>query len=154
MDLSLPFVGLNINGEDICLVDSATTHIILKNKKYFTNLKIIEATITTISGNIKIIEGSGRASILLPRWTKLTINDVLLSTKSKRNLLSFKDIRQNGYHVETMNENNIEYLYIASNVSGKKCVLEKLLAFSFGLYYTNISTIEVHDTMNQKFINS
>ena len=78
MDLSLPFIGLNINGEDICLVDSATTHTILKNKKYFTNLKIMEATVTTISGNVKIIEGSERASTLLARGTKLTINDSLL----------------------------------------------------------------------------
>ncbi|GAV75933.1 hypothetical protein CFOL_v3_19409 [Cephalotus follicularis] len=35
----------------------------------------------------------------------MRITDALYSTKSRRNLLSFKDIRRNGYHIETTNEN-------------------------------------------------
>ena len=46
----------------------------------------------TISGSEKLIEGSGRANILLPGGTKIHIDDALYSTKSQRNLLSFKDI--------------------------------------------------------------
>ena len=34
---------------------------------------------------------------------------------------------------------------------GKKNILEKLPVFSSGLYYTNISTIEAHAIVNQKF---
>ena len=46
----------------------------------------------TISGSAKLTEGSGRANILLPGGTKIHIDDALYSTKSQRNLLSFKDI--------------------------------------------------------------
>ena len=105
----------------------------------------------TISGSAKLIEGSGRANILLPGGTKIHIDDALYSTKSQRNLLSFKDIRRNGYHIETTNEDNTEYLYITNVVSGKKNILEKLPLFSSGLYYRNISTIEAHAIVNQKF---
>ena len=46
--------------------------------------------------------------------------------KSKRNLLNFKDIYRNGYHIETMNEDNVEYIYITSVISGQKLIMEKL----------------------------
>ena len=48
---------------------------------------------------------------MLPNETRFHINDVLYSRKSKRNL-SLKDILKNEYHVETMNEGNVEYFYI------------------------------------------
>ena len=78
----------------------------------------------TISGSAKLIEGSGRANILLPGGTKIHIYDALYSTKSQRNLLSFKDIRRNRYHIETTNEDNTEYLYITNVVSSKKIYLK------------------------------
>ena len=59
-----------VYNEDICLVDSATTHTILKNKKYFCHLVMQDANVSTISGSANIIEGSGSASILLPGGTK------------------------------------------------------------------------------------
>ncbi|KAK8264478.1 hypothetical protein V6Z11_D12G110700 [Gossypium hirsutum] len=106
------------------------------------------AHVNTISGSSKLIEGSGRAIILLPKGTKFDIDDVLYSIKSQMNLLSFKDIRLNGYHIETMNKKNIEYLYITNVECGKKYVLKRLPAFSSGLYYTHISVIESHATTN------
>ncbi|KAG4192625.1 hypothetical protein ERO13_A07G173700v2 [Gossypium hirsutum] len=110
------------------------------------------AHVNTISGSSKLIEGSGRAIILLPKGTKFIIDDVLYSTKSQRNLLSFKDISLNGYHIETMNEKNVEYLYITNVECGKKYILERLPAFSSGLYYAHISAIESYVTTNQKFV--
>ena len=89
-------------GEDFCLADSATTHTILKDKKYFQQLSLSKAYVNTISGSSNLIEGFGRANIMLPRETKLYIDDTLYSSKSRRNLLSFKDIRHNGYHIETV----------------------------------------------------
>ncbi|KAG4159554.1 hypothetical protein ERO13_D02G181150v2, partial [Gossypium hirsutum] len=109
---------------------------------------ISDAHINTISGSSKLIKGSERAILLLSKGTKFVINDALFSIKSQRNLLSFKDIRINRYHIETMNEKNIEYLYITNVEYGKKYVLERLLAFSSGLYYTHISAIEAHVTTN------
>ncbi|KAB2057386.1 hypothetical protein ERO13_A11G154025v2 [Gossypium hirsutum] len=110
------------------------------------------AHVNTISGSSKLIEGSRKAIKLLPKGTKFIIDDALYSTKSQRNLLSFKDILLNGYHIETMNEKNVEYLYITNVDCGKKYVLERLPAFSSGLYYTHISAIESHVTTNQKCI--
>ena len=66
-------------------------------------------------------------------------------------LLSFKDIRRNGYHIKTMNEGNAKCLYITYIVFGKKFIIEKLSAFSFGLYHTIIKHIEPYVIMNQKF---
>ena len=74
----------------------------------------------------------------------------LYSSKSSRNLLSFKDIRYNGYHIETNNEGSEGFLYITSIVSGQKLILEKLPIFSSGLYYTTMRTIETNVTIHQK----
>ena len=40
-----------------------------------------------------------------------------------------------------MNKGSKECLYITSTVSGKKHIMEKLLAFSFGLYHTNMKPL-------------
>jgi GAG-pre-integrase domain len=135
---------------DECLVDSGTTNTILKNKKYFSQLSPADIHANIISGISNLIEGSGRAYILLPEGTKLIINYALYSSKSRRNLLSFKDIRRNGYHIKTMTENNIEYLQITTIKYGQKIILEKMEALSSGLYCTNISSIESNMVSNQK----
>ncbi|TYI68508.1 hypothetical protein E1A91_D08G093400v1, partial [Gossypium mustelinum] len=103
---------------------------------------------SNILGSTKIIEGSERANILLPRGTTFQINDGLYSTKSQRNFLSFKDIRHNGYHTETISEGNDEYLQITSIIQRNKIILEKLSILSSCLYYMRISTIEAHAIKN------
>jgi hypothetical protein len=108
----------NMMGEDFCLADSTTTHTILKDKKYFQQLSLSKAYVNTISGSSNLIEGFGRANIMLLKGTKLYIDDALYSSKSRRNLLNFKDIHHNGYHIETNNKGNEEYLYITSIVLG------------------------------------
>jgi len=140
-------------GEDLCIADSCTTHTILRNKKYFQLLITNKSSVNTILGSSNLIEGSGRANIILPKRTKFCIDDALYSSKSRRNLISFKDIRLNGYHVETTNEGNGEYLYITSIILGQKLILKKPSAFSSGLYYTTIRTIESHVVMHQKCYN-
>ncbi|KAL4038648.1 hypothetical protein IC575_002271 [Cucumis melo] len=153
MDISHILVDSKMNNEDLCLADSATTHTIHKSKKYFSTLTMLEANVNTISGSTSLIEGFGRVNLILPKGIKFTISNALFSSKSKRNLLNFKDIRQNGYHVEINNKNNIEYLYITFIVSHEKRILETLHAFSSGLYYTHIRVIETYATMNPKFMN-
>ena len=90
--------------------DCATTHTILRDKRYFLELTLIKANVSTIYGTTNLVEGFRRANITLPNGTRFHINDALYSRKSRRNLLNFKDIRRNRYHIETMNEDNIEYL--------------------------------------------
>ena len=92
-------------------------------KKYFQNLKLCETNVDTILGSSNLIEGFGRATIMLLKGTKFSIDDVLYSSKSSRNLLSFKDIRYNGYHIETNNEGSEEFLYITSILSDQKLIL-------------------------------
>ena len=88
--------------DDVCFADCATTHTILRDKRYFLELTLIKANVSTISSTTNLVEDSGRANITLPNRTRFHINNTLYSNKSKRNLLSFKDIRRNGYHIETM----------------------------------------------------
>ena len=78
---------------DVCLVDCATTHTILRDKKYFLNLTLVPFNVQTISSPVDIIKGSRTATIVLPHGTKFQIDDALHYNKSNRNLLSFKDIR-------------------------------------------------------------
>ena len=88
---------------------------------------------------------------MLPNGTRFHINDALYSSKSTRNLLSFKDIHKNGYHIETMNEGNKESFYITFITYGKKIVAKKFTAFSSRLYHTTIKPIESYAVMKQKF---
>ena len=130
--------------EDACLVDCATIHTILCDKKYFSNLNLVPFNVQTISGIVNLIKGSERATIVLPNGTKFQIDNALYSNKSNQNLLSFKDIRQNGYHIETMNHNGNEYLLITR----QKKNLEQLISSSYGLYQTTIRPLEFHVFMN------
>ena len=97
-----------MNEDDVCLKDCATIHTILRDKRYFLELTLIKVNVSTISGTTNLVEGFGRTNRMLPSGTRFYINDALYSRKSRRNLLSFKDILRNGYHIETMNEDNIE----------------------------------------------
>ena len=75
---------------------------------------MIKVNVSTISGTTNLVEDSEKVNIMLSNGTRFYINDTLYSSKSRRNMLSFKDIRRNGYHIETVNEDNVEYFYITS----------------------------------------
>ena len=81
-------------------------HIILRDKRYFLDLTLTNVNVSIISGTANLIEVLGRANIMLPNGTRFHINDALYSSKSTRNLLSFKDIHRNEYQIETMNKGN------------------------------------------------
>nr|ACY01924.1 hypothetical protein [Beta vulgaris] len=142
-----------VGTKEQCLLDSGTTHTILKNKEYFSKLTIFQANVSTIFGTAKLIEGSGKACIIFPNGTKLIINDALYSSKSRRNLISFKDVRQNGYHLETMTVNKEEFICLTAEKYGKKYIYEKLPAISSGLYRIDIRPIEINMISNQKLDN-
>ena len=118
--------------------------------KNIFHIILVEANVNTISGPVDLIDGSGRVTIMLPCGMIFHIYDVLYSVRSKINLLSFKYMRRNGYHIETIYDNNKEYLCITRIVSRQKLVMEKLSTFSSGLYYTIITTIELNMVMSQK----
>ena len=59
--------------KNICLVESATIHIILRSQKYFMNSTFLRAKVIIVLGSTDLIESSGRAMILLSNNTKLCI---------------------------------------------------------------------------------
>ena len=82
------FLGMS-SGEVSCLVDSATTHTILRERQYFTNLIPKKAHLTTLSGPSNLIEGYGKARIMLSNGTILTIKEALYSPRSQKNVTEF-----------------------------------------------------------------
>ena len=86
--------GLKMNEDDICLADCETL-----DKKYFLKLTLIKTNVSTISGTTNLVEDSEKVNIMLSNGTRFYINDTLYSSKSRRKLLNFKDIRRNGYHI-------------------------------------------------------
>jgi len=78
--------------ENICLIDFGTTHTILKNEKYFSHLSMSKINVTTIFGSTNMIEGFGRAIVILSKGTKFIINNATFFPKSRRNSLSFENI--------------------------------------------------------------
>jgi hypothetical protein len=65
--------------EEMCLVDSGDTNSILREIKYFQTLTKNKGNDLTIAGRDAVIVGSGRATIMLPMGTSITIEDVLFS---------------------------------------------------------------------------
>ena len=102
--------------EELCLVDSATTNTILREIKYFQTLTKSKGKVMTIAGRHAVIVGSGWAIIILPMGTQLVIEDALLYADSTRTLLSYKDIRHNGFHIETHNDNKMN-IYSSPNIT-------------------------------------
>ncbi|KAM1628851.1 hypothetical protein ACFX2K_017216 [Malus domestica] len=127
-----------------CLADSATTHTVLRERIYFTNFVPKNAPLTTLSGPSNLIEGYGKARIMLSNGTILTIVEALYSPRSGRTLLSFKDIRDNNYHAEIHVESGVEFMCVTSYEYGQKRILEKMERNPSGLYTTTIRPIECH----------
>ncbi|GJV20858.1 hypothetical protein Tco_1369878 [Tanacetum coccineum] len=75
-----------IDDEDIFLVDSATTHTIVKKEKYFSHLNLQESNVNTNSGSAKLIKDYGKAHILLPE----VIMEYLVKISKKARILELK----------------------------------------------------------------
>lgn len=130
-----------------CLVDSGTTHTILKYNDCFINITPKVNSLTTISGPSTLV--SGLAQFLLSNGTVLTINEALYCPNSNQNLLSFKNIRKNMFHLETTRENGIEYIYITSTQYDQKRILNKFRCLSNGLYLTTIQKTKINLIIRQ-----
>lgn len=68
-------------GREICIPDSGTTHTILRNKRYFSDLKSTKIVVNTISGPTDLIEGIGKANFALPSGTKFSIKKCVIFSK-------------------------------------------------------------------------
>ena len=121
--------------EEIYPVDSCTTGTVLWDTRYLQTLWKYEGSITTIIGNDNKIVGTGRATIILPNGTVLVINEALLYPDSTRTLLSFKDIRANGFHVETNDDEGEECLIMTRKHGDQKTIVESFPSIKESLYY-------------------
>src|SRR6185312_15917328 len=124
-------IDCNPKEEELCLVDSCTTNSILREIKYFQ-------TLTKKDGNIMTIAGT---QITLPMGTHITIEDALLYPDSTRTLLSYRDIRKNGLHVETDEEHKEEFLLLIKDTRYGKQLLEKIPSLPSRIYYTYIKPV-------------
>jgi hypothetical protein len=127
--------------EEMCLVDSCTTNSVLRETKYFQTLTRRAGNIFTITGRDTNIVGSGRATIVLPMGTQVTIENALLYPDSTCTLLSYRDIHKNGLHVITHEENNEVFLYIIKKNRDDHDTLERIPSLSSGLYYIYIKLV-------------
>ena len=139
---------------EICLVDSGTTNTIRRETKNFQTLTKKNGNFMTIAGSNAHIVGTGSATLVLPMGTQIFVKDALLYPDSKRTLLSFKDIRSNGFHVETEIEQGTEYLLITKFNGYQKRVVERLPSSPSGLYYTYIKPTEGYVAMKIIFRNT
>jgi len=80
------------------LADCATTLIIFRDEKYFSNLKLTKAN--TISDSANLIECDEITNIILSGERNIYVKIILYSNRSRKNLFSFKDIRLNVLHIE------------------------------------------------------
>jgi hypothetical protein len=103
---------VNPMDEEMCLVDSCTTNTILRKIKYFQTLTKRTENILIIAGRDACIVDFGKATIILPMGTQVTIENALLYLDSTSTLLSYRDIRKNGLHILTHEENNEESLLL------------------------------------------
>ena len=60
---------------------------------------------------------------------------------STHTLLSYSDIRENGIHMETYEENKEKFLLFTKDIGQGKETLEKVPFFPSGLYYTYIKPL-------------
>jgi hypothetical protein len=127
---------VNSMEEEMCLVDSCTINTILRETKYFQTLTKRTGNILTIAGRDTCIVGYEKATIIFSMGTQVTIENVLLYSDSTRTLLSYRDIRKNGLHIVTYEENNKESLLITKTNGDGYDIIERMPSLSSGLYYT------------------
>jgi uncharacterized protein YbaR (Trm112 family) len=127
--------------EEMCLVDSCATNTILREMKYFQTLTNRTGNILTIAGRDVCIVGSEKTTIILPMGTQVTIENALLYLDSSHILLSYRDIRKNGLHIVTHEENNEESLLINKTNGDGYDILETIPSLPSELYYTYIKSV-------------
>ena len=98
-------------------MDSRTTNTILEENIYFWSIRNSSKKVMTITSSDKCTVDSGRVTDILHMRTILHIVEALLYPEFTRNLLNFKDIHANSFHVETDEEDGKEHLLITKRDS-------------------------------------
>ena len=96
---------LALDSPDTALLDSATTHSILRHPDYFqfkhSDFPWQTCELTTIAGKRNLKFKEGRTKLLLPRGTSITLAQAMYAPAAPRNLISYKDLQAQDVHLTT-----------------------------------------------------
>ena len=99
---------------DVALLDSASTHTILTNPKFFhfqENEKSWQhCQIVTMAGSRTLKFREGRATVVFPGGFPLTCDKTMYAPDAPRSLISYRDLRARKIHISTAMEMNEEIL--------------------------------------------
>ncbi|CAM6093954.1 unnamed protein product [Calypogeia fissa] len=123
-----------------CIVDSATSHTILRDRAYFQTITPSKRQVTTIMGRYQLEEGYGPATLILPQGTKIHIKSAIYAPKATWNLLSFRDIRENNLHIHIGIQDSTEVLNIMEQTPTGMALRETMTALPLGFYATTTHT--------------
>jgi hypothetical protein len=126
---------------DVALLDSATTHTILRDPKYFVfSGQESEAWQTcemiTVTGRRNFVFHEGPATVVLSRGTTLVFPKAMYAPTAQRSLISFRDLRAHGIHLLTVLRNGEETLALRQGPRH----LATAHAGARGLYQLDISS--------------
>ena len=118
----------------IALLDSASTHTILTNPKFFqfpTKETFWQyCNIVTMAGSRKLKFREGRAVIGMPGGFPLICEGAMYVLEAPRNMISYRDLRASQIHVSTAMDNAEEVLELRQGQS----LLATAQAGAEGLY--------------------
>jgi hypothetical protein len=126
---------------DVTLLDSATTHTILRDPKYFDfSGQESEAWQTcdmiTVAGRRNFVFHEGPTTVVLSRGTTLGFPKAMYAPSAQRSLISFRDLRASSIHLLTTLRNGEETLALRQ---GPRHLVTAYTGAS-GLYQLDISS--------------
>ena len=125
---------------DVALLDSASTHTILTDPRFFefpkeqTSWQYCKITTMAESRDLKFREG--RAKVMLPGGHTFTCAGAMFAPEAPRSLISYKDLRANDIHISTAMDRGEEMLELRRGQS----LLATAAAGDEGLYKLVLQT--------------
>ena len=141
------------NGQELALLDSATTHTILRDSLNFsfagsdTDAWQV-CQMQTIAGGRDFKFREGRATIVLPGGATLLIANAMFAPSASRSLISFKDLRANGIHTTTIVKNNKEALLLQQETEVSLLLMQNVAGFMNCPYEVGGNPIRYHLRVN------
>jgi hypothetical protein len=129
---------LSLDSSLNCIIESGTSHSILRDQKYLTTITPSSWVITRIIGQNQLEEEFGPALVILPQRTTIKIASAIYAPTATRNLISFQDIRANNLHTHTSMKGKIEVLHILRQTKRGQKICETLPSQPPGLYVTQL----------------
>ena len=141
---SLSTHNLSETDGDMALLDSGSTHTILRDPQYFEFSRHDSDTpswqtckLSTVAKKRKMTFREGRARVKLPRGATLICPNAMFAPEAQRSLISFRDLQAHGIHALTVIMDGEEILKL---MQGGTCLATACCRAS-GLYEIPISSL-------------